>query len=190
VGAAEHLRRLEGQAPIAHQATGTTYSLPKILGYLLRYRQPARAGHHMALDMGDALSRQQVMAEFRRGHGAAPANLFVRISDKKYGLIDVAIHLQDLRRSVGDTGAIPADVLRLVLELVPVTNGPTRTKKVVKGLSLHATDLDVTVGEGAVVSGPAEALVMAAGGRREALSELSGPGLAVLSERIGGPLAA
>jgi hypothetical protein len=31
---------------------------------------------------------------------------------------------------------------------------------------------------------------MAAGGRREALSELSGPGLAVLSERIGGPLAA
>jgi uncharacterized protein (TIGR03083 family) len=173
---------------IAHQATGTTYSLPRLLGYVLRYRKPERAGHHMALDMGDSLAREEVMAEFRRGHGDRPANTFVRISDKKYGLIDVTIHLQDLRRSVGDPGEVPAEVLRMVLGLLHVTAGPTRTKKVVNGLSLHATDLKVTVGDGPVVSGPAEALMMAAGGRREALPELSGPGLATLSERIGGPL--
>ena len=122
---------------IAHQATGTTYSLPRLLGYVLRYRKPERAGRHMALDMGDGLPRATVMAEFRRGHGDRPANTFVRISDKKYGLIDVTIHLQDLRRSVGDPGEVPADVLRMVLGLLPLTAGPTRTRKVVKGLSLN-----------------------------------------------------
>ena len=173
---------------MAHQASGTTYSFPRMLGYLLRYRKPTLAGHHMALDMGDSLSRAEVMAEYRRGHGPKPVNLFARTADKKHGLIDVTIHLQDLRRSVGDDGEVPDDMRRLVLELVPVTAGATNTKRVVQGLSLHATDLDLTVGAGPVVSRPAEALIMAAGGRREALPELSGPGLATLSERIGGSM--
>jgi uncharacterized protein (TIGR03083 family) len=170
---------------VAHQASGTTYSFPKILGYLLRYREPAKVGHHMALDMGNSLSRAEVIAEFRRGHGDKPANLFVRISDMKHGVLDAAIHLQDLRRSVGDHGEIPREQKEALFDLIPVTAGATGTKAVVAGLTLHATDLGRSVGSGPVVQGPFEAIMMAAGGRKEALSELSGPGLGTLRERIG-----
>lgn len=81
---------------VAHQASGTTYSFPRMVGYLARYRKPAAAGHHMALDMGNSLTRAEIMAEFRRGHGDKPANLFARISDVKHGVLDAAIHLQGL----------------------------------------------------------------------------------------------
>ncbi|MEV0810781.1 hypothetical protein [Micromonospora sp. NPDC050200] len=66
-----------------------------------------------------------------------------------------------------------------------VTAGATGTKAVVAGLTLHATDLGRSVGSGPVVQGPFEAIMMAAGGRKEAVSELSGPGLDTLRERIG-----
>ena len=38
-------------------AGGRTRSDARMLGYLLRYRKEALAGHHMALDMGDTLPR-------------------------------------------------------------------------------------------------------------------------------------
>jgi uncharacterized protein (TIGR03083 family) len=170
---------------VAHQASGTTYSFPKMLGYLVRYRQPARAGHQMALDMGNSLNRADIMAEFRRGHGDKPANLFARISDLKHSVLDAAVHLQDLRRSVGDDGEISREQQEILFDLIPVTAGATGTKAAVAGLTLHATDLGRSVGSGPVVQGRFEAIMMAAGGRQEALTELSGPGLDTLRERIG-----
>ena len=51
------------------------------------------------------------------------------------------------------------------------------------GLTLRATDTDLTVGSGPVVEGPAMSLLLAATGRRAALGELSGPGVAELAKR-------
>ena len=47
-----------------------------------------------------------------------------------------------------------------------------------------ATDVDWTVGDGPVVTGPGEALLMAAAGRAAALADLSGDGLPTLRERV------
>lgn len=104
----------------------------------------------------------------------------------KHGVLDAAIHLQDLRHSVGDDGEIPRQQREFLFALVPVTAGATGTKAAVAGLTLHATDLGRSVGSGPAVQGPCEAIMMAAGGRRDALSELSGPGLSSLRERISG----
>jgi hypothetical protein len=54
-----------------------------------------------------------------------------------------------------------------------------------KGLRFEATDSTWSIGSGAVVTGTAEALTLAATGRGSVLSELSGPGAAVLAERLG-----
>jgi hypothetical protein len=52
------------------------------------------------------------------------------------------------------------------------------------GLELVATDTDWRAGAGARVTGPAEAIGMAACGRPAALADLRGPGRAILASRI------
>ena len=60
-----------------------------------------------------------------------------------------------------------------------IIHGKTR----VSGLTLKATDADFSVGDGPLVEGPAVALMLAASGRKSALSELTGLGVAELQQR-------
>lgn len=54
----------------------------------------------------------------------------------------------------------------------------------IRGLRLHATDIDWTHGEGPEVSGTGEALLMAMTGRAAVVDELGGPGKPVLAGRL------
>jgi uncharacterized protein (TIGR03083 family) len=103
----------------------------------------------------------------------------------RIALTDGVIHHQDIRRSLGLPREIPDDRLRCALDFGR-TARPIGAKKRVQGLTLTATDLDWSAGDGPVVEGPAESLLMAMGGRRGIVDELSGPGLPTLAERIGG----
>jgi len=101
---------------------------------------------------------------------------------------DTCVHLRDIARPLG----LPIDVpnehwcivldyltsARVVRTLVP----PGR----LDGLDLVATDTDWRGGSGALLTGPIEALGMAASGREAALTDLSGPGRAVLAGRLRG----
>jgi uncharacterized protein (TIGR03083 family) len=55
-----------------------------------------------------------------------------------------------------------------------------------RGLRLHATDIDRTWGKGQEIRGRAAELLMAAFGRTAVLDALDGPGLALLRQRISG----
>ncbi|MGN6472331.1 MAG: maleylpyruvate isomerase family mycothiol-dependent enzyme, partial [Mycobacteriales bacterium] len=61
----------------------------------------------------------------------------------------------------------------------PIIHGKSR----VAGLTLKATDVDVTIGTGPIVEGPVLSLLIAASGRKGALDELSGEGVEVLRSR-------
>ena len=54
-----------------------------------------------------------------------------------------------------------------------------------KGLRFEATDLDWSAGDGALVSGPAEAILLAVANRPIALRDLGGDGANTLGNRIG-----
>jgi uncharacterized protein (TIGR03083 family) len=98
-------------------------------------------------------------------------------------LTDGTIHHQDIRRALGLTRSIPA--CRLVAVLAFALRAPTLpARRNAKGLKLTATDIDWTTGEGPGVSGPGEPLLMALAGRRQALGELSGAGVATLRDRV------
>ena len=98
-------------------------------------------------------------------------------------LTDGTIHHQDIRRAVGLPRTIPED--RLVTVLTFSLGAPTLPSKGnAKGLRLAATDVDWSAGDGPEVTGPGEALLMAAAGRTQALDDLSGDGLAILRERV------
>jgi uncharacterized protein (TIGR03083 family) len=101
-------------------------------------------------------------------------------------LLDEVVHQQDIRRAIGVPRQVPEDRLRLALDGSTRGNALIPAKKRIKGLHLKATDLDWESGpaDGAEVSGPGEALLMAITGRPAALTDLSGPGVEQLRERI------
>lgn len=134
--------------------------------------------------LGDyvGMGAKQLLAR-ARDH-VQPKGLTARFGGR-IALTDGMIHQQDVRRPLGRPRAIPPD--RLVAALGTARNAPTLgARKRIRELTLTATDLDWTTGTGPLVTGPAEALLMAIAGRRGVTSELSGPGLATLTERIEG----
>ena len=100
-------------------------------------------------------------------------------------LTDTTIHHQDIRRALELPRSIPEH--RLVPVLSIALAAPTLpAKRNVRRLRLVATDIDWSSGHGREVTGPAEALLMAAAGRQQALDELDGDGLPTLRERVRG----
>ncbi len=98
-------------------------------------------------------------------------------------LTDGTIHHQDIRRALNLPRTIPAHRLAPVLDFA--LGAPTLpAKRNAKSLTLTATDVDWSSGEGPEVTGSGEALLMAVAGRPDPLDELSGPGLATLRQRV------
>jgi uncharacterized protein (TIGR03083 family) len=99
------------------------------------------------------------------------------------GLIDGAVHHQDIRRALGYPRAVPVERLERILPLVP-GNPRLGAGRRIKGLRLAATDVAWQHGGGPEVTGTGEALLMAMTGRPAALDELSGPGQPTLAARV------
>lgn len=98
-------------------------------------------------------------------------------------LVDGTIHHQDIRRPLGRPRDVPRERLGRILPLVP-TNPRLGAWRRIRGLRLSATDLDWAHGKGLEVTGTGEALLLAMAGRSSVLTELDGPGLAVLAGRL------
>ena len=99
-------------------------------------------------------------------------------------LTDATIHHQDIRRVVGAPRRLsPARVIPALEFALRAPALPAKRNTV--GLQLVATDADWMHGSGLPVEGPLEALLMATAGRGQALDDLTGPGVDILSVRLG-----
>jgi uncharacterized protein (TIGR03083 family) len=101
----------------------------------------------------------------------------------RVALTDNMVHQQDIRRPLGLARTIPAERLSAALDFVrysPTIRGALR----VRGVRLIATDSDWSYGKGPAVRGPGEALLMVMAGRPDALTDLDGPGLTILSTHV------
>ena len=100
-------------------------------------------------------------------------------------LTDLQVHGQDMRRPLGLPHGLQLDRLRVSLDFLTGGRAVGFTPRGrLAGLRFEATDLDWSWGDGAAVAGPAEALTLAMTGRRMALTDLDGPGVARLAHRI------
>jgi uncharacterized protein (TIGR03083 family) len=97
---------------------------------------------------------------------------------------DTVVHQQDCRRPLNMPRIVPEERLRVVLDAMKNVQPILGNKKRIAGIKLSATDMDWTWGDGAEVSGPGEAILMAMNGRTTALDDLSGDGLATLRSRF------
>jgi uncharacterized protein (TIGR03083 family) len=99
---------------------------------------------------------------------------------------ETCIHLRDVARPLGLPADVPIEHWRILLDyltspkVAPALVPPGR----LDGLNLTATDTDWSSGSGDLVTGPIEAIGMAAAGRPAALADLRGPGLDSLAARL------
>jgi uncharacterized protein (TIGR03083 family) len=119
------------------------------------------------------------LAEFR----AAKTRTTSPPGPKDTWLGEAFVHGEDIRRPLGISHSYPLPDVTRVITLYATSNAIIGGKTRVSGLTLMATDTDFSIGTGPTVEGPAVALMMAASGRKSALSELSGPGVQTLAER-------
>jgi uncharacterized protein (TIGR03083 family) len=100
-------------------------------------------------------------------------------------LTDLQVHGQDMRRPLGLPHGLRLDRLRESLNfLVGGRAIGFARKRRLAGLHFEATDLDWAWGSGPTLAGPAEAVMLAMTGRTVAFSELDGPGVPVLRNRL------
>jgi uncharacterized protein (TIGR03083 family) len=99
---------------------------------------------------------------------------------------DTCVHLRDLARPLGLTVDVPVEHWRILLDYL--TSPAVAPALVPRGrlaeLELVATDTEWRSGSGSLLTGPIEAIGMAACGRPAALTDLDGPGNSILAGRL------
>lgn len=99
-------------------------------------------------------------------------------------LVDVLVHGLDIRWPLGLRREIPEPRLQTALTFLMTAPSGLVPKGALTGLRFEAEDIDWASGRGPVVSGTAEALLLASTGRAAALDALTGDGLPVLRGRL------
>jgi uncharacterized protein (TIGR03083 family) len=165
----------------AHLVQGATLSTGQILGKAVRYGfRIDTMLEREARKLGDS-PPDQLARSLRENAGSRSLPPGVKATNVA---IDVFVHTQDIRRPLAKPCEYPEERLRAVADAESAMNIGFPAKKRIAGLKLRATDVDWTHGDGPEVTGPAEALIMAMGGRGAALADLSGNGLATLTARL------
>jgi uncharacterized protein (TIGR03083 family) len=96
---------------------------------------------------------------------------------------ETVVHGEDVFRALGGYREHPIEHVIAVADFYKNSNLLIGAKRRIDGVTLRATDTDWTHGSGPEVSGPAIALVLAMTGRKAALDDLTGGGVATLRER-------
>lgn len=124
------------------------------------------------------------LADLLRRH--AGSRFAPPVTGPRAPLTDTLVHGGDIRLPLGIAHDPDHDAVRLCLEFV-TTGRPVGflPRGRLRGLRLAATDQDGAWGDGDAVTGRGIDLLMAACGRTATLPGLTGPGAALLAERIG-----
>ena len=97
---------------------------------------------------------------------------------------EIVVHGEDIRRPLGIKRDYPIEAIDRTVKVYNSSNLLIGGKRRVEGLTLKATDADWSTGAGPEVTGPAVSLLLAMAGRKPALDDLSGEGLATLRARM------
>lgn len=130
-----------------------------------------------------ALSPARIAAEIRETAPNRRHNIGVTPLET---LIDLLVHEQDMAIPLGRRRAMPPEAAAVAATRLLSMRFPPPLPSVrrMAGVRLTATDMAWSHGDGPQASGPMSALLLVCAGRTAALTELTGPGAAVLTERL------
>lgn len=167
---------------VGHLPSYDELSWPAVLALFGRSRFSLARCNEVGVERSRRLTTEQLVARLRTH--AVPRGITAMFGSA-IALTDGLIHHQDIRRALGQPRTVPEERLVAALGFAPRARALPAPGNA-RGLRLVATDVDWTHGTGPEVNGPGEALLVALAGRPEALTDLSGPGLATLAERVVG----
>src|SRR4051812_34559774 len=96
---------------------------------------------------------------------------------------EVMVHGEDIRRPFGAGADHPAEHLTTLADLYKKTGAPLHGKRRSAGLKFVASDVDWASGDGPEVRGPCMSLILGMVGRKDALDDCEGDGVATLRSR-------
>ncbi len=100
-------------------------------------------------------------------------------------LVEEIVHGEDIRRSLGLSRDYPREAVLRALRLQARTSTSFGgARQLMTRFQLVAEDADLSIGAGQPVSGPVLSLLLAIAGRRVALDDLRGPGVAALAGAV------
>jgi uncharacterized protein (TIGR03083 family) len=170
---------------VAHMAVGHTISVASYAAALVRHRfSTDDTSFTLAVGFADLHAPEQILARFREGTSAQPRGA-ARFVPTRELFTDHLVHHQDIRRPLGAPRVIPAERAAAALATLPRLSPRIGSRARMAGLRIVATDVDVVLGRGDLeLRGTAEALLMALTGRPQAVADLSGTGVPLLTSRL------
>lgn len=98
---------------------------------------------------------------------------------------EVVVHGQDIARALGLSLEPDPEAVLVVARFFASKNFAVQSRTMIAGLRLQASDADFSVGEGPLVQGRLLDLVLAMARRPQVLGQVTGDGVAGLSDRMG-----
>ena len=126
----------------------------------------------------------ELLAELRRVQRENVRRGISKLIPASEEVVDHVIHHLDITRPLGRPTTTSPAARRAALDKIVTLGGFVRAKPRAKGLRFAATDLDWSWGDGPLVSGPSEDLLLALSGRAVGLEALTGDGLPTLRSRL------
>ena len=164
---------------VAHMTAATKLSAPKFFVGLIGSGFSFEKVQAKGIAANRGASPDETLANFKAqldSTGRPPGPVETMLGE-------TIIHPEDIRRALGIQHTYPTEALVQVADFMKKSNLIIGTKSRIAGLSLEATDVDWRHGDGPTVSGPMLDLLMAMTGRKAALGNLSGDGVATLKSR-------
>jgi uncharacterized protein (TIGR03083 family) len=164
---------------VGHMVSETTMTIPKVLKGVIA--AGLRINRFIARDGRDRGSRPipALVEDFR---AAIPTRTHLPGLSSLSMLEDIIVHSLDIRRPLGRAHTVPEGRLNLVATDL-WTSHFFPGKALFRDLRVKAIDSEWCSGEGPVVSGPIESLILVMSGRLDGLGDLQGIGVATVQER-------
>lgn len=146
---------------------GSGFNLDKFSAKMVSRITAENSPEQLARKMGDAASSRNTPP------GLKPLGI----------LAEVLVHAGDISEGVGTPLAFPADHYVVGLDHLKDVQPALGCRERIAGLQLNATDAEWTHGQGPLVEGTAQHLILAMAGRKAALDHLSGEGVETMRSR-------
>ena len=164
---------------VAHMTAATKLSAPKFFtklvgsGFSFERVQNKGIAAERGSSPADTLARFKAQID-SKGRPPGPVETI---------LGETIVHAEDIRRALGMKHDYATESAVRVADFYKGSNLVIGAKKRIEGVTLRATDASWTHGSGPEVAGPIVSLVMAMAGRKAALADLTGDGVATLQSR-------
>jgi len=170
---------------IGHMSVGYTTPMPEMVSKLARYRfNVPKASKAESIAFASGRTPDELLAVFDSIVRDKIRKGISRVIKPTEGLLDHVVHHEDIRRPLGQRRQVPEERLVAALGVAPTLGGLVGSRTRAAGLRLEATDVDWRHGDGPLVRGAGEAILLALTGRGVVLDELDGDGVAVLKGRL------